>query len=68
MTLSHSDFNELHKRRTIKVTANLFGLGFCKILKSYHKMAHYVYFVLKNKLFEKVFFLRSYCKFCVLRD
>ena len=52
----------------IKVTANLFGLEFCKILKSYHKIAHYIYFVLKKKLFENVFFLRSYCKFCVLRD
>ena len=51
-----------------KVTANLFGLEFCKILKSYHKIAHYIYFVLKKKLFENVFFLRSYCKFCVLRD
>ena len=52
---------------SIKVTANLFGLEFCKILKSYHKIAHYIYFVLKKKLFENVFFLRSYCKFCVLR-
>ena len=31
-------------------------------------MAHYIYFVLKKKLFENVFFLQSYCKFCVLRD
>ena len=52
----------------LKVTANLFGLEFCKILKSYHKIAHYIYFVLKKKLFENVFFFRSYCKFCVLRD
>ena len=52
----------------LKVTANLFGLEFFKILKSYHKIAHYTYFVLKKKLFENVFFLRSYCKFCVLRD
>ena len=52
----------------VKVTANLFGLEFSKILKSYHKIAHYIYFVLKKKLFENVFFLRSYCKFCVLRD
>ena len=52
----------------VKVTANLFGLEFCKILKSYRKIAHYIYFVLKKKLFENVFFLRSYCKFCVLRD
>ena len=51
-----------------KVTANLFSLEFCKILKSYHKIAHYFYFVLKKKLFENVFSLRSYCKFCVLRD
>ena len=55
-------------RQLLKVTANLFGLEFCKILKSYHKIAHYIYFVLKEKLFENVFFLRSYCKFCVLRD
>ena len=54
--------------RCFKVTANLFGLEFCKILKSHHKIAHYIYFVLKKKLFENVFFLRSYCKFCVLRD
>ena len=54
--------------RELKVTANLFGLEFCKILKSYHKIAHYIYFVLKKKLFENVFFLRSYCKFCVLHD
>ena len=52
----------------IKVTANLFSLEFCKILKSYHNIAHYIYFVLKKKLFENVFFLRSYYKFCVLRD
>ena len=39
----------------LKVTANLFGLEFCKILKSYHKIAHYIYFVLKKKLFENVF-------------
>ena len=53
---------------SVKVTANLFGLEFCKILKSYHKIAHYIYFVLKKKLFENVFSLRSYCKFCVLHD
>ena len=53
---------------SFKVTANLFGLEFRKILKSYHKIAHYIYFVLKKKLFENVFSLRSYCKFCVLRD
>ena len=35
----------------VKVTANLFGLEFCKILKSYHNIAHYIYFVLKKKLF-----------------
>ena len=52
----------------IKVTANLFGLEFCKILKSYHNIAHYIYFVLKKKLFENVFFLQSYYKFSVLRD
>ena len=52
----------------LKVTANLFGLEFCKILKSYHKIAHYIYFVLKKKLFENVCFLRSYSKFCVLPD
>ena len=54
--------------KRLKVTANLFGLEFCKILKSYHKIAHYIYFVLKKKLFENVFSLRSYCKSCVLRD
>jgi len=37
---------------SVKVTANLFGLEFCKILKSYHTIAHYIYFVLKKKLFE----------------
>ena len=58
---------KLHQK-SLKVTANLFGLEFCKILKSFHKKAHYIYFVLKKKLFENVFFLRSYCKFCVLRD
>ena len=31
-----------------KVTANLFGLEFCKILKSYHKTAHYICFLLKR--------------------
>ena len=41
----------------VKVTANLFGLEFCKILKSYYKIAHYIYFVLKKKLFENGFFL-----------
>ena len=51
-----------------KVTANLFDLEVCKILKRYHKLAPYIYFVLKKKLFENVSFLRSYCKFCVLRD
>ena len=63
-------FNETAAQQIvlIKVTANLFGLEFCKILKSYHKIAHYIYFVLKKKLFENVFSLRSYCKFCVLRD
>ena len=35
----------------LKVTANLFGLEFCIILKSYHKIAHCIYFVLKKKLF-----------------
>ena len=38
----------------IKVTANLFGLEFCKNSKSHHKIAHYIYFVLKKKLFENV--------------
>ena len=63
-------FNGKHEHITpvLKVTANLFGLEFCKILKSYHDIAHYIYFVLKKKLFENVFFLQSYCKFCVLRD
>ena len=37
--------------RVVKVTANLLGLEFCKILKSYHNIAHYIYFVLKKKLF-----------------
>ena len=58
----------LHYLVWFKVTANLFGLEFCKILKSYHKIARYIYFVLKKKLFENVFFFRCYCKFCVLRD
>ena len=40
----------------IKVTANLFGLEFRKILKSYQKIAHYIYFVLK-KNYLKTFFL-----------
>ena len=39
----------------IKVSANLFGLEFCKILKSYHNIAHYIYFVLK-KNYLKTFF------------
>ena len=52
---------------TLKVTANLFGLEFCKILQSNHKIAHYICFLVKKKLFENVFFLRSYCKFCVFR-
>ena len=34
----------------LKVTANLFGLEFCKILESYHKIAHYIYFVLKKEI------------------
>ena len=29
----------------VKVTANLFGLEFCKILKSHHKIAPYIYLV-----------------------
>ena len=57
-----------HSSGQLKVTANLFGLEFCKILKSHHKIAHSIHFVLKKKLFEDVSFLRSYCKFCVLRD
>ena len=51
----------------VKITANLFGLEFCKILKSHHKIAHHIYFVLKKKLFEKVFFLGKLVEsvFCV---
>ena len=39
----------------LKVTANLFGLEFCKILKSSHRTAHYICFLLKKKLFENFF-------------
>ena len=42
---------------TLKVTANLFGLEFCKMLRSYHTIAHYICFLVKKKLFENVFFL-----------
>ena len=38
-----------------KVTANLFGLEFFKILKSSHRIAHYICFLFKKKLFENVF-------------
>ena len=29
--------------------------NFFKIIKSHHKIAHYIYFVLKKKFFEEVF-------------
>ena len=45
----------LYLRTPFKVTANLFGLEFCKLLKSYHKIAHYICFLVKKKLFENVF-------------
>ena len=65
---ANQDYGQSAGNTRLKVTANLFGLEFCKILKSYHKIAHYIYFVPEKKLLENVFFLWSYCKFCVLRD